>query len=235
MGFPLYLAMTAAEIAACQVLPPKLAYMACHFSAYGTGLSNFPDYLSENALLILNDRTPVCGHDPQLIATQLQQVMEAFSCSGVLLDLQRPGNPETDRVVDAVVNAMAQPVAVSEYYAANRDCPVFLSPPPLRMPLKKYLAPWQGREIWLEAAPDAETVTVTGQGSQVSPLPLFCVPEDSFVDKVLHCRYQAQLLTEQIKFHVERNGELLKDMLEEATDLGVTTFVGLHQLLHEGE
>ena len=233
MGFSLYLAMTAAEIATCQNMPEKLAYMACHFSPYGTGLSNFPEYLPEHALLILNDRTPVCGHDPGLVASQLQQAAEEFSCCGVLLDLQRPGNPETDRVVDAVVNAIAQSVAVSEYYAANRDCPVFLPPPPLRIPLNKYLAPWQGREIWLEATPDAETVVLTTEGCQVNSLSLFCVPEDSFTDESLHCRYQIKTEADRAVFHIERSGQLLKDMLEEANRLGINTFVGLHQLLHE--
>ena len=233
MGFPLSLAMTAAEIAACEVLPPKLAYMACHFSPYGTGLSNFPDFLPPQALLILNDRTPVCGHDPHLVAAQLQQVMEEFSCSGVLLDLQRPGNPETERVVDAVVEAIPGPIAVSEHYASDRNCPVFLPPPPLRMPLKKYLTPWQDREIWLEAAPDAETITVTDQGSQISSLPLFCIPEDGFTDPGLHCRYETILEADRAIFHVERSGKLLMDMLEEAAELGVATFVGLYQLLQD--
>ena len=233
MGFPLYLAMTTAEIAACDNLPAQLAYMACHFSPYGTGLSNFPDYLPENTLLILNDRTPVCGHDPQLIAHQLQQVMDAFSCCGVLLDLQRPDNPETAAVVDAVVAAMPDKAAVSEYYAKGRDCPVFLPPPPLRMPLQQYLAPWSGREIWLEAAPDAETITLTSQGSRTTPLPLFCVPENSFADKALHCRYQVQVQPELVNFHVERSGQLLQEMLMSAQALGVCRAVGLYQLLRE--
>ena len=233
MGFPLYLAMTAAEIAACDNLPTQLAYMACHFSPYGTGLSNFPDFLPENTLLILNDRTPVCGHDPQLIASQLQQVIDDFSCCGVLLDLQRPNNPETSAVVDAVVSAIPGKAAVSEDYARNRDCPVFLSPPPLRMPLQQYLAPWSGRDIWLEVAPDAETITITSQGSRTTPLPLFCIPENSFVDVALHCRYQIEMQQAFVNFHIERSGQLLQEMLISAQELGVSRAVGLYQLLRE--
>ena len=45
MGLPLYLAMTAAELSAAEALPRKMAYMACHFSLYGTGLSNIPEQL----------------------------------------------------------------------------------------------------------------------------------------------------------------------------------------------
>lgn len=233
MGIPLYLAMTAAEIATCQELPPQLAYMACHFSAYGTGLSNFPEVLPENTLLILNDRTPVCGHDPMLIANQLQQVVEDFSCCGVLLDLQRPENSETAQVVKAILAEMPEKTAVSEYYAKDAACPVFLPPPPLRMSLENYLSPWQGREIWLEIAPDAETATITPEGCRVSPLPLFCVPEDSFVDVALLCRYQIRQQKEQVDFHVERSGQLLQEMLCKAQGLGVSRAVGLYQLLRE--
>lgn len=233
MGFSLYLAMTATEIAACEALPSQLAYMACHFSPYSTGLSNFPDSLPESTLLILDDRTPACGHDPKLIAKQLQQLMEDFSCCGVLLDLQRPDNPETVQIADAVVAALPGLVAVSDIYAKRLCCPVFLPPPPLRLPLSKHLEPWQDREIWLEAAPDAETITITAQGSRSTPLPLCCVPENCFVDEALYCRYQTQILPEQISFHIERSGKQLEDMLAQAQALGVTKAVGLYQLLHE--
>ena len=37
-----FLAMTAAEIRGTETLPPKTAWMACHFSPYSTGLSNLP-------------------------------------------------------------------------------------------------------------------------------------------------------------------------------------------------
>lgn len=233
MGLSLYLAMTATEIAACEALPPNLAYMACHFSPYSTGLSNFPDSLPENALLILNDRTPACGHDPKLIANQLQQLIEDFSCCGVLLDLQRPDNPETAQIAAAVVSALPGLTAVSDLYAKNLNCPVFLPPPPLRLSLFKYLEPWQDREIWLEAAPDAETITVTAQGSQSTPLPLFCVSENCFIDEALYCRYETQILPEQISFHIERSGRQLEDMLTQAHALGVARAVGLYQLLHD--
>ena len=45
-----YLAMTAAEIAAAGAPAYGLAYMACHFSPYGTGLVNLPRELPEGRL-----------------------------------------------------------------------------------------------------------------------------------------------------------------------------------------
>ena len=77
MGISHYLAMTAEEIATTDILPEHTAYMACHFSPYGTGLTNIPESLPKNAILILNDRIPFCGHDKALIAKQLAQLMES--------------------------------------------------------------------------------------------------------------------------------------------------------------
>ena len=77
MPIPCYLALTAAEFANANQLPEKIAWMACHFSCYGTGLSNFPEDLPGGSVIILNDRTPPDKHDPQRILEQLQQLVEA--------------------------------------------------------------------------------------------------------------------------------------------------------------
>ena len=141
MPLPIYLAMTAAEL---RQNPPKsneIAWMACHFSPYATGLSNCPKQLPPGAMLILNDRTPVCGHDPALVAAQLQDLVENLKCSRVLLDLQRPGESLTESIVDAVLSALPCPVAVSECYGRDLTCPVFLPPVPLLMSPEDYLAP----------------------------------------------------------------------------------------------
>ena len=79
-----HLAMTAAEISYASKLPANPAYMACHFSAYGTGLSNMPTQLPKDSLLILNDRVPVCGHDHDLIPEQLRQLVQSLKCNALL-------------------------------------------------------------------------------------------------------------------------------------------------------
>ena len=87
-----FLAMTAAEIQGTETLPPKTAWMACHFSPYSTGLSNLPKALPPGSMVILDDITPIHGHDAEAIAAQLRSRLEEIECSGVLLDFQRPGN-----------------------------------------------------------------------------------------------------------------------------------------------
>ena len=105
MAITPFLAMTAAEMHNCPYLPPKIAWMACHFSAYATGLSNFPQSLPPGSILIVNDRTPVFGHDPEVICGQLLGVVERLGCSGILLDFQRQGESETKKITEAVVKA----------------------------------------------------------------------------------------------------------------------------------
>ena len=150
MVLPLYLAMTAAEIRANTDFPPNIGYMACHFSPYGTGLSNCPTHLPEGSMLILNDRTPIHGHDHGLIADQLTELVEKLKCDSVLLDFQRVDVPELSLLVEKLSAALPCPVGVSDLYAENLDCSVFLPPVMPDTLLSEHLVPWQGRDIWLD-------------------------------------------------------------------------------------
>jgi len=232
MGLSLYLAMTAAEIESADHLPQSLAYMACHFSPYTTGLSNLPDTLPKDTLLILNDRTPICGHDPYLIIRQLRQVCEEFECRGLLVDFQRPDYPECALLAAAI--AAELPYAImSDLYAEGLTCPVFLPPPPLLQPLQEYLSPWEGREIWLEAAPDAALLTVTEDGSLTKQIPYANVPANTFIDSKLHCRYRTEVLEDSVQVSVYRTEQQLEAMLAHAAGLGVCGAVGLYQQLQQ--
>lgn len=226
-----YLAMTAAEIRCASQLPEKLAYMACHFSPYGTGLSNMPNSLPSNAILILNDRTPICGHDPNLIAQQLSQIVTDQACEAVLLDFQRPGNPETAALSAVIVSKLPCPVGVSELYAPDLPCPVFLSPVPLNQPLSAYLSPWSGREIWLEGALDAMAITVTREGSHSSEIPYTSPPENSHTDPSLLCRYSIRSSPDNILFTLYRSEDQLGKLISQAENLGVNKIIGLYQQL----
>lgn len=232
MALPLYLAMTAAEISRAADLPAKTAYMACHFSPYATGLSGFPDSLPTGSMLIVNDRTPIQGHDPQLIARQLQSATQALEVDAVLLDFQRPGNPETTAVTEAILATLSCPVGVSEYYAKGLDCAVFLAPPALDCLLKKHISVWKGRELWLEAALDSACITLTEEGSRYTPLFPPETPQPSHHEPQLHCRYHISLTDNTACFTLFRTPQDLSSLLEEASRLGVTRAVGLYQELH---
>ena len=232
MAIRRYFAMTAAEIRGNPLLPPGTAWMACHFSPYGTGLSNLPRDLPPGALLTLNDRTPIHGHDPERIAGQLADVVTSLGCWGVLLDFQRPGVEETAALAGHLAQALPCPVAVSDLYARELNCPVFLSPVPADMALGDYLAPWQGREVWLDLALDGEVITLTEKGAAAAPLLPGTVLEGGQQEETLHCHYQIALSDSDAKFSLWRTAEDLERLLAEAEELGVTTAVGLYQELH---
>lgn len=231
MALPCYLAMTAAEMAGSQTIPSHPAWMACHFSPYGTGLSNFPRELPAGAMIILNDRTPVQGHDPALIAEQLSAMAEDLAASAVLLDFQREENTQTAAIAKSIIEKLPCPVGVTEYYGTELSCALFLPPPPLYMTLSQYLAPWAGRELWLEIALDSQVITLTPEGCRASS-PFPALPAEPYhTDAGLHCRYHTEISPARAAFTLFRTPEDLDGLLPEAEDLGVTRAVGLYQEL----
>ena len=231
MAIKRYLAMTAAEIEGNRSPAHCVGWMACQFSPYSRGLSNFPAALPEQSLLILNDFTPIDGHDPSVVGAQLRQCVDSMKCAALLLDFQRPGLEETAALIAFLAGALPCPVAVSESYAAELNCPVFLSPVPHHVPLRDYLAPWQNREIWLDLAPDGEVITLTEKGTVTTPLPPGPLPAHGHREPQLHCHYQIELSESQAVFTLWRTREDLEALLEEAEGLGVKTAVGLFQEL----
>ncbi len=224
-----YLAMTAAEISAAEQLPQHLAYMACHFSAYGTGLSNMPRQLPADSLLILNDRVPICGHDHNLITQQLLELVEQLQCAEVLLDFQRPDYGELSDLTCNICAALPCPVVVSSLYAQALSCPVFLPPVPLHKPLASHIAPWKDRQIWLEAALEYTCVTVTEEGSIFTPTSYTPPLPQALIDPALHCAYEIKVEPDRVLFHLYRTQEQLKVLLDEAESMGITKAVGLYQ------
>ena len=231
MAIPRYFAMTAAEIRGCDERPSGVAWMACHFSPYGTGLSNLPRELPDGSMLILNDRTPIHGHDPKRIAEQLSEAVDNNGFCGVLLDFQRPDAPETSALAQVLVKTLPCPVAVSELYAEGLTCPVFLPPVPPDVRPGAYLSPWEGREVWLEMALEGEVITLTKDGAAGAPLPFREAPGEGFAEARLHCHYQMQVSETQARFSLWRTKADLEDLLREAEELGVKQAVGLYQEL----
>lgn len=226
-----FLAMTAAEIFQNPSLPDRTAWMACHFSPYGLGLSNLPRTLPPGSILMVDDITPIHGHDPQLIQNQLGSCVERLSCSGILLDFQRPGVEETAALVEVLTQALPCPVGVSHLYGETGSFPVVLPPVPPSEPLESYFAPWQGREIWLELALDAVEVTVTEEGTVFHPLPSAPAEAPEFFEETLLCRYHCDVRSDTVRFTLRRAPEDLEQLLAEAENFGVTQAMGLYQEL----
>lgn len=226
MGISHYLAMTDGEIADADELPKHLAYMACHFSPYTTGLTQ-PPQLPPQAMLILNDRIPFCGHDYEQIAAVLASWVEKLQLRCLLLDFQRPDTPK--ELVKHLVGSSPLPIGVSAAFADNLPCAVFLPPVPPDVSPEEHIKPWTGREIWLDAAVEALQITVDTEGSHrqaVLSQPSQAFP---FRDATLCCRYKTQVLPDRAIFTLQRTQEDLQQLLAGVAPLGVTTAVSLYQ------
>ena len=225
MPIPLYLTLTAAEFSHCNPLPERIAWMACHFSPSGPGISNTPATLPPESLLILDDSTPITHHDPLLIARQLRQLAADLACAGILLDWERPKTDRAVEILQTICREAPCPVAAPAPYALEAPCAVFLSPP-LHIPLTEFLAPWSGREIWLEAAAEDLVYTVTEGGCTASPLP--CPPEHfpHSADSAFS-RYHIGICKDAIRISFRRSREDLLAMAQQIPSL--ERMVGLFQ------
>lgn len=224
-----YLAMTAAEMAGNAVLLHQTAWMACHFSSSGSGLSNLPRWLPTDSLLILDDSTPIHDHDPERITAELGECMERLQCAGLLLDFQRPGEALTRNLVEYLCGALPFPVVVSDTYAEGLDCGIFVSPVPPDEAMASRLSRWQGREIWLDTTTEGLEIVLTKDGAKSTPLPPWERPGGGLEEKRLHCHYRVSLDENSAVFTLWRTEEDVAAQLAEAEALGIAAAVGLYQ------
>lgn len=229
MPIPLKLAMTAGEMAGNSAFSQAGAWMACHFSPGGSGLSNLPKWLPPGCLLILDDSTPMQDHDPERIASELGACMERLQCPGLLLDFQRPGEMQARKLAQYLCEALPFPVVVSDAYAAELDCGVFVSPIPPDETMASRLSRWQGREIWLDITQEGLELILTEDGAKATPLPYGKRLPEGLEDRKLHCHYRISLDENSASFTLWRTAEDIAAQLEEAEALGVTAALGLFQ------
>lgn len=227
MAIPCYLAMTAAEYAACSVLPSHIGWMACHFSLQNNGLSNLPQQLPANALLILDDSIPMENHSIDAIVSQLTDAAQEFQIDAVLLDFQRLGIAQEKELAAGLGAALPCPVAAPAEYAVG-TMPIFLPPVPLNKPIRPYISQHSGQELWLDAAPTPIRFRITSDYSICESL--------SSIDRALpladtqaHCHYEIQLSDTCATFTLGRSKEDFSQWLQDAEALGITRVVGLYQ------
>ena len=231
MIIPCYLALTAAEFITAEPLPEKCAYMACHFSCYGAGLSNLPETLPAASIIILNDRTPAYRHSPAQILSQMENLIAELHPSGVLLDFQRPPTPLTEEIARILTESLPCPTAVTLPYAQKLSCPIFLPPPPLHTPLKDHLTPYRDRELWLELATETMRYIINSEGCIMEESEESVLPEPIFTDDDAFCRYHIEVKEEQAEFTLQRTVKELADIL--SANCNITKAIGLYQQLKD--
>ena len=202
MVLPLYLAMTASEF---RPLPhPALLILDGN------------EHVPPGVLPVVTDHFPLDGQALQRIC----QGQEAL-----LLDFVRP--PTT--LPRNILQGLPCPCGAPPGY--RKEGPVFLPPAPLHIPLEQYLAPCREREIWLEAALQRQTITVTSSGTTIAPPSPNRSFEGGFYDEMLRCRFTQDFHKDRAVFTLFDTPETLVKKLDHAATLGVTRAVGLFQEL----
>lgn len=229
MDFEIYLAVTGAELALASQNHKPLAWMGCHLSAGGSGISGVPASLPPDSILVLTDQMPPQGHDPHQVAQELVDAAHQLNCSRILLDFQRPKSDAGNQIVDSILTLADRPVGVSENYGEHFCCPVFLRPPPLWTALSDHIAPWKGRQIWLEAAQEDAVVTVTEEGGHYT----VCdhTGPYTFNSDKLQVAYRIETDPDQLRVYLHRGSKELQGLLHQAKQLGICTAVGLYEHL----
>lgn len=227
MAIERYLAMTGAEMASAAALPKKTAWMACHFSPYSTGLCNFPAALPKESLLILNDRTPICGHDPERVCRELKETISKLNCTGLLVDFLNPPNRESLALTSYLAANLPVSLGLPPEYAAA-GCAVFVPAVPTLTPVSQYLSRWQGQEIWLELALGGQTIALKADGAHFGEN-RFSRKGIIHADDALHCHYVIEEQQDAFIFHTWRTTEDLDALLEDAGQIKLA--VGLYQEL----
>ena len=224
MVLPLYLAMTDAEMHKIPQFPPHPARLGCTFSPDGTGLQDLPEIFPQGAMLIVDDRIPFCG-DPDEIAGSLAEAADKLHPESILLDFERPPTAATLEAAAAIRRLLPCPVGIPPAYGETLDCPLFLPPCPLHMPMADYLRPWKGREIWLEAVLRQQTITVTAKGTTYAP-PVPGGRTGGFYDEFLCCQYTSEITNGQAHFFLFETTDTFD---KKCAHPDITRLVGLYQ------
>ena len=216
-----YLAMTAGEILENGAFPQRLALMVSR-----TGLREIPGWIPSGGILLLTDAQPPQPEDLEVLKRFAKE--ERFSM--VILDFQVHDREENRVFAARAANELDSPVCVTAEYARTLDCPVLLPPVPLDVPVEEYLAPWKGREIWLEAALDGMTVTVDEKGAHADAQ-LRGQPAEREREEAQLCCHYSMTLGENAVFFLRRTEGDLRQLLGKAEAYGVAGAVGLYQEL----
>lgn len=222
----LYLAMTAPELSQFHN-PAGCAYMACHFSPYGQGLSGLPDSLAENSMIILNDRIPFLHHNCPLIAAQLN----SLPCDSLLLDFENMESDAANELIHEILSTVKVPVGVSAKYASAHSCAVFVGPMDADCDPFAAIRHWNNREIWLDLSPGCVCCRVTAQGCNRMK-EAFPPRAGMHHDSKLFCHYSIELKDAEAIFHLHREWDDARGIVEEGKSIGITRGIGLFQEWH---
>lgn len=233
MPISIYEAVTAGDCAARDALAAHAAWMAAHFSAVGTGVSNLPHRLPPGSLLILDDQIPWQHHDAQRICQELLQAVADLACSGILLDFEREPCPQTSSLC-ALLSTYCQqhsiPLGMPPAYGWTLPVALFLPPLPCWPGPQTVLQPFSGRELWLDAAESGCVAEIGSKSVQISPADAATLQAQAeghavFWHGGLCCQYYSSQMGDRIRVALYDTRQTMEQKLNLCAKLGVSVAV----------
>lgn len=224
-----YPAMTPEEIAQTQILPEHYAWMAAHFDAKGDGLTDLPEKLSEDAILILNDEIPYAGHSSEKICQTIMDCLNRWKLHGILLDFERPVSAQLRETVKNLVASLPCPVACGQ----KLDIPELALLIPMPELLEQPEVCFRNQKgAWLEVRKQAAIYRVDQDGcSIVQAAEQTTNAPEALFDSALCAHYQTASKADSVEFILWRDREDRKKIMEIAKATGIKIMVGLYQEL----
>ncbi|MBO7252480.1 MAG: hypothetical protein J6V25_07625 [Oscillospiraceae bacterium] len=229
MAMARYLAVTAAEMEENPQISAPAAILGPTFTQEPPGISSLPEHFPEGSVLMVSDLILPQPHIMNPICDALRQFVFSTGCQNLILDFQQPGKETAAALIHLLLQELPCSVIVSDLYAQELSCPVFLSPLPYCKKLTKHLAPWKNRDIWLDLSAQPEIVTLHEQGINT------CIPEQfrqrmpCHEDAALFCHYTIAKTENSAEFTMWRTKADLEHLLTEAENCGIKAAVALFQ------
>lgn len=224
-----YPAMTPEEIAQRQTRPEHYAWMAAHFDPRGNGLTDLPEKMPADGILILNDKIPYTGHSSEKICRTMMDCLNRWKLQGILLDFERPVSEQLREVVKNLVTSLPCPTVCGQALDIPGLVPL-ISMPELTQPSEEYFTGHKG--AWLEVRKQAAIYRVDQDGCSIvqTSEPTKNTPEVMF-DSALCAHYQAAPGPDSVEFILWRDREDRKKIMEIGQAAGIEIMVGLYQEL----
>ncbi len=143
-----------------------------HFSVSGPGLSSRPHRLPPGSLILLDDQTPWNGHSLEAVCQETTDVLLRTGAAGLLLDFERPPTDETACLAQCLIQCCQEagcPIGMPPDYLGSGGGRRLPPPLPCHRTPEQALAPYHGREIWLEAAAGGCQVTLGADTPAICP------------------------------------------------------------------
>lgn len=233
MPISIYEAVTAGDCFERNALPAHAAWMAAHFSAVGTGVTNLPQRLPVGSLFMLDDQIPWQNHDAERICQELLQAVAELACSGILLDFEREPCQQTQAFCTLLCTYCRQysiPLGMPPSYGLKLPAALFLPPLPCWPGPETVLQPFSGRELWLDAAESgcvAEIGRKSVQFFSEDPIVLQAQAEGHavFWHGGLCCQYYSNQINDRIRIALYDTRQTMEQKLDACAKLGVTVAV----------